>query len=230
MITINNWQLNNEKWLDKDLALMTTGTGWQERSKKNGITIWQQSFPDDKNDLFRWRLPNIAAAHEVVFDVFVNKMIDYHHYWTAEYTGGFVVEEIDKNTQIIYQQFDPGIPLISKRDLLYIQWSRKIDDKTIQTSFRSIVLDKMPVPPGFERIDWWGGHLFEANNDGTSQLVIIDREDQGGRFPSFMMNKIMPKYLTHQFESIISFFKKGGTERHEKLAHSKNTALKMKYA
>ena len=229
MITLQDWQLNNQKWLDSDLALMTTNTGWTERSKKNDISIWQQPFADDKNDLFRWRLPNVAAGHNVVFDVFVNKMIDYHHYWTAEYTGGFLVKEIDENTQIVYQQFDPGIPLISKRDLLYIQWSRKIDKRTIQTSFRSIVLDSMPVHEGFERIDWWGGHLFEANSDGTSQLVLIDRENQGGRFPSFMMNKIMPKYLTHQFESIITFFKKGGTGAHEKLPDSKNTAIKLKH-
>ncbi|MCP1382107.1 hypothetical protein [Runella salmonicolor] len=229
MITFRDWQLNNEKWLDQDLKLMSTDEGWKERGKKNDITIWQRPFADDKNDLFRWRIPKVAANHKVVFDVFVNKMIDYHQYWTAEYTGGFVVEEIDDNTQIIYQQFNPNIPFISKRDLLYIQWSRKIDDKTTQTSFKSIVWKSMPVPSGFERIDWWGGHLFEANTDGSSQLVLIDRENQGGNFPSFIMNKIMPQYLTHQFESIIHFFNKGGTEAHEKLPDSKNTALKMKH-
>lgn len=161
MITFRDWQLNNEKWLDQDLKLMTTDEGWKERDKKNDITIWQRPFADDKNDLFRWRIPKVAANHNVVFDVFVNKMIDYHQYWTAEYTGGFVVEKIDENTQIIYQQFNPNIPFISKRDLLYIQWSRKIDDKTTQTSFKSIVWESMPVPTGFERINWWGAHLLK---------------------------------------------------------------------
>jgi hypothetical protein len=225
MITLQDWQQNKEAWLNKDLALMTTNDGWKERNQKIGISICQQSFPDDKNDLFRWRLPNVGASHNEVFDVFTNKMIDYHHYWTAEYSGGYLVKEIDENTQIIYQQFDPNKPFISKRDLLYIQWSRKIDDKTIQTSFRSIILDDFPVPNGFERIDWWGGHLFEANSDGTSQLVLIDRENQGGFFPSFMMNKIMPQYLIHQFESIIKFFEKGGVKTHEKLPEFQNTAL-----
>jgi hypothetical protein len=225
MITLKDWQQNKEKWLDKDLALMTSDEGWKKRSQKNEITIWQQPFADDKNDLFRWRLPKVAANHQEIFDIFTNKMIDYHHYWTAEYTGGYFVKEIAENTQIIYQQFDPNKPLISKRDLLYIQWSRKIDDKTIQTSFRSIIWDEIPVPKGFERIDWWGGHLFEANDDGTSQLVLIDRENQGGFFPSFMMNIVMPQYLTHQFESIIKFFKNGGAEGHQKLADSQNTAL-----
>ena len=155
MITIKDWQLNKEKWLDKDLALMTSDEGWKERNQKNGISIWQRSFPDDKNDLFRWRLPKVAAPHTEVFDVFTHKMIDYHHYWTAEYTGGYVVKVLDENTQIVYQQFNSGISFISNRDLLYVQWSRKIDDKTMQTSFRSIIWDEIPVPSGFERIDWW---------------------------------------------------------------------------
>lgn len=226
MITLQDWHQNKEKWWDTDLALMTSNEGWKQRTKKGSISIWQRPFADDKNDLFRWRLPSVAAHHSEVFDVFTNKMIDYHHYWTAEYTGGYVVKVLNENTQIIYQQFNPNVPFISKRDLLYIQWSRKIDDKTMQTSFRSIIWEELPVPVGFERIDWWGGHLFEANTDGTSQLVLIDRENQGGRFPAFMMNLIMPQYLTHQFESIIKFFKNGGVNGHEKLADANNTALR----
>lgn len=229
MITIDDWQLNKENWLDTDLMLMTSDEDWRKRSQKKDISIWRRPFADDKNDLFRWRLPRVAAPHGEVFDVFTNKMLDYHQYWTAEYTGGFRVQDIDKNAQIVYQQFSPGVPFIAKRDLLYIQWSRQLDDQTRQTSFRSIVLDTMPVPAGFERIDWWGGHLFEANPDGTSQLVLIDRENQGGRFPAFLMNQIMPTYLTHQFESIIQFFEKGGTASHEKWPDANNTALKLKH-
>jgi hypothetical protein len=225
MINLKEWQQNKDHWLNKDFALMTKNEGWKIRTQKYDISIYQQSFSDDKNDLFRWRLPNVAAPHNEVFDVFTHKMLDYHQYWTAEYTGGYVVKMIDENTQIIYQQFNSGIPFISNRDLLYIQWSRKIDDKTLQTSFRSIILDDFPSTKGFERIDWWGAHLFEANDDGSSQLVLIDRENQGGRFPSFMMNIIMPKFLSHQFESIIKFFKNGGTNGHEKLAEFKNSAL-----
>ena len=228
MITLNDWQLRKTEWLDKDLALMTTDAGWKKRGEKNGIYIYKQPFADDPNHLFRWRIPNVTADYKEVHDVFTNKMIDYHQYWTKEYTGGFLVKEIDEHTQIIYQQFNPGIPIISKRDLLYIQWSRMVDDKTIQTSFRSIVLDDFPVPDGFERIDWWGGHLFEANPDGSSQLVLIDRENQGGNFPSMMMNLVMPQYLTLQFESIIKFFSNGGVGAHAKIDDTNNTALKMK--
>ena len=226
MITLEEWEQNKEKWLDLDLELMKSDQGWKERTQKKGIPIFQRSFPDDKNDLFRWRLPSVAADHREVHRVFAHQMVDYHHYWTAEYSGGYVVDQIDENTHIVYQQFNPNVPFVAKRDLLYIQWSREVSDKMIQTSFRSIGYDAMPVPRGFERIDWWGGHLFEANADGTSQLVLIDRENQGGQFPFFMMNLIMPNYLTHQFVNIIRFFEKGGTAGHEKLPREKNTALK----
>ena len=93
MVSFKDWQENKDKWLNQDFALMTSDNGWKKRTQKNGIDIWQQSLADDKNDLFRWRLPNVAANHHEVYDVFVNKMIDYHHYWTKEYTGGFLVEK-----------------------------------------------------------------------------------------------------------------------------------------
>ena len=114
MITLQDWQLNKKAWLDKDLGLKTTDDGWKERSQKSGIPIWQRPFSDDKNDLFRWRLPRVAAPHTEVFDVFTNKMIDYHHYWTAEYTGGYVHSnalshlsqtKFHKNETIITQNF-----------------------------------------------------------------------------------------------------------------------------
>jgi hypothetical protein len=230
MITLSDWQLNNQQWLDKDLALLSTLAGWKEAAIKEGITIWQQPFADDKNNLFKWAIPSLNATHNQVFDVFVNKMTDYHHYWTKEYTGGFVVEQISDNAQIVYQQFNPGIPGITSRDLLYLQWSRKIDDRTMQTSFRSVVFDGVPLQKGFERIDWWGAHLFTANPDGTSQLALIDRENQGGFFPVFMMNKMMPGYLVYQYKKIIEFFKTGGVETHNKLPELNNTALKIKQA
>ncbi len=156
-------------------------------------------------------------------------MLDYHQYCTAEYTGVFVVESIDKNTRIIYQQFNPNIPFISKRDLLYIQWWRQVDSRTIQASFRSITLPGMPVPKGYERINWWGAHLFVANADGTSQLVLIDRENQGGSFPASIMNKVMPVYLRAQVNGITDFFKKGGVATHTKLAETSNSARNAGY-
>lgn len=228
MKTLQDWQMNKEEWLRKDLELMAEEIGWKKRTENNGIPIFQRSFPDDKNDLFRWKLPKVAASFEEVHHVFTKQMIDYHHYWTAEYSGGFLVKEIGEHAQIVYQQFRSGIPLIANRDLLYVQWSKTLDNNRIQTSFRSIVMDDFPATPGFERIDWWGAHLFQANEDGSSQLTLIDRENQGGNFLSFMMNLIMPNYLAHQFNSILTFFEKGGTKTHAKLSDVQNTALKIK--
>ena len=35
MVTIKDWQINKEKWLDHDLILMTSDAGWRERTPKN---------------------------------------------------------------------------------------------------------------------------------------------------------------------------------------------------
>jgi hypothetical protein len=121
MTTLENWQINREVWQEQDLSLMAKNDGWHLRTKKKEVSILQRSFEDDKNDLFKWRLPNVAANHKQVFDVFTNKMVDYHHYWTAEYSGGYVVKDLDNNAQIVYQQFSPNIPFVAKRDLLYVQ-------------------------------------------------------------------------------------------------------------
>ena len=41
MITLRDWELNKEKWLDKDLALMQSDEGWRERTQKKGIKIFK---------------------------------------------------------------------------------------------------------------------------------------------------------------------------------------------
>ncbi len=64
MITITDWQDNKEKWLDKDFILMTSDAGWKKSNEKNNISIWQQPFADDKNDLFRWRITDVAADYK----------------------------------------------------------------------------------------------------------------------------------------------------------------------
>jgi hypothetical protein len=80
MVNLQDWEQNKGDWSDSDFALITSNEGWKVRNQKNGINIYQRSFADDKNDLFRCRLPNIEALHTEVFEVFTNKMLEYHQY------------------------------------------------------------------------------------------------------------------------------------------------------
>jgi hypothetical protein len=206
MIHIKDWQSNKDKWLDTDLSLMTSNEGWKERSKKKGILIWQRPFSDDKNDLFRWRLPKVTATHSEIFDVFTNKMLDYHQYWTAEYTGGYVVKEIEGNAQIIYQQFNPNVPFLSKRDLLYIQWSRHIDEKTIQTSLMVGGLMRMLshsaelIPPLLvNKTDQF--EKLTAKNINW-RVLLSSPIGYVGEFGSSLPNRILPVQVNYIYQTV----------------------------
>lgn len=41
----------------------------------------------------------------------------------------------------------------------------------------------VPAVPGHVRIDWWGAALCRPRDDSRSELVYLDRENQGGRLP-----------------------------------------------
>lgn len=224
MTTLEEWLNHRDEWHDRDLELMTTDAGWRLAKERSGVKIWSQPFPDDPNNLFRWIIPDLQADYRTVYDVFVNRFHDYHQYWTKEYTGGFDVDIIDDSARLSYQQYDSGIPLIANRDWLVVQWTREVRTGLLQVGFRTIVSDKLGPVNGYVRIDWWGAHLFEDNGDGTSKLYFLDRENQGGNFPSFLMNRMMPKYLIYQYEAIGKFFRNGGTDTHTALPKEKNSA------
>ncbi len=172
-------------------------------------------MPGDPNHLFRWRLPCVAAPAEIVFEGFVSRLLEYHKQWTREFAGGHVVEVLGPDARILYQRFEPGVPGIKPRDLCSLELVRELAPGVKLASFRSV--DRLPPEPGYERIDWWGAALCTTLKDGkTSELVYLDRENQGGRFPAWLMNRMMPKYLVLQAEQVRRFFADGGPrELHE---------------
>jgi hypothetical protein len=40
--------------------------------------------------------------------------------------------------------------------------------------------------------------------------MYLDRENQGGRFPAWLMNRMMPTHLVRQAEAVRDFFADGG--------------------
>lgn len=209
MEALNEWAARAEEWLQRDLALMTDDDGWRPISAPDGIGLWRRAMPDDANDLFRWRLPVVHATAEVVFEGFVHRILEHHKAWTREFVGGRVVETLAPHARVLYQQFDPGIPGISQRDLCSVEVLRDVAPATKLASFRSV--DALPRAPGYERIDWWGAALCRTLDDGkTSELTYLDRENQGGHFPSWLMNLTMPRYLIVQARAVRAFFADGG--------------------
>jgi hypothetical protein len=209
MHAIQDWSKNVEQWLAQDHALLTDAAAFRSRIDRPDLQVGSRSMPDDPNHLFRWRLPFVAATAEVVFEGFVHRLLDYHKEWTREFVGGHVVETLAPGVRILYQRFKPGVPGISPRDLCSLEVVRELSPRIKLASFRSV--DRLPHEPGYERIDWWGAALCTTSEDGkSSELIYLDRENQGGRFPHWLMNLAMPKYLVLQAEQVRSFFSSGG--------------------
>ncbi|MFO0609560.1 MAG: START domain-containing protein [Polyangiales bacterium] len=200
---------DSDAWVARDLALLTSDDGWRAVRTRGDFSLWSRREPDDGNLLFRWRLAQVGAPAEVVFEGFMRRVLEYHRRWTREFTDGRLVEQLDGRTRVLYQRFDPGIPGIAKRDLCSAEAVRELAPGRLLASFRSV--DRMPHEPGFARIDWWGAALAATRPDGrTSELLYLDRENQGGRLPAWFVNLTMPQYLTLQGEAVRAFFADGG--------------------
>ena len=205
----NEWAEHAEAWLQRDHALLTESDGWRTLAAPGDIGLWSRHLPDDPNDLFRWRLPAVGASAEVVFEGFVHRVLAHHKEWTREFAGGRVVESPRPDARILYQRFEPGIPGITPRDLCSIEVRRDLAPGLKLASFRSV--DRLPAEPGYERIDWWGAVLCRTLDDGERcEFTYLDRENQGGHFPSWLMNRMMPRYLILQAEQVRRFFANGG--------------------
>ena len=110
--------------------------------------------------------------------------------------------------RVLAQRFVPGVPGIAPRDLCSVEVVRALPGGVLQASYRSI--DAAPRLAGHERIDWWGAALCTPRGEARSELVYLDRENQGGRFPAWLMNRLMPRYLVLQAEAVRGFFGAGG--------------------
>lgn len=198
-----------DAWTARDLELLTSDEGWRRVVARDDLAIWSRREPDDPNHLFRWRLPVVGAPAEVVFEGFVARILEYHQHWTREYMDGRVVEALDDRARIVYQRFDPGVVGVTKRDLCSAEVVRELAPGRLLASFRSV--DRVAPQPGFERIDWWGAALATTRDDGrTSEFVYLDRENQGGLMPAWLVNLTMPRYLTLQADGVRRFFADGG--------------------
>jgi hypothetical protein len=106
---------------------------------------------------------------------------------------------------------------VAKRDLCSAEVVRDLGDGRLQASFRSV--DAMPAQEGHVRIDWWGAVLCVPIDDARSELIYLDRENQGGRFPAWLMNRMMTGYLVTQAEAVQHFFADGGPPELRRGAH-----------
>lgn len=204
------WLAQCDGWLDRDLGLLRDADGFRPVVSRADLQIGSRPMPDDPNLLFRWRLPLVDAPAAVVLEGFVHRLLDHHEVWTREFAGGRELCRPAPGVRVLQQRFDPGIPGIRPRDVCSAEVVRRLDGAAVVVSYRSV--DEAPVPTGHVRLDWWGAVLITPLDAGTCELVYLDRENQGGRFPARLMNRLMPRYLVLQAEAVRRFFAGGGPE------------------
>lgn len=202
------WLRACDGWVEQDLALLRDTTGFRPVVTRPDLQIGSRPLPDDPNLLFRWRLPDVAAPAAVVVEGFVHRLLDYHRVWTKEYVDGRELARPTAGVRVLHQRFDPGVPVVRKRDVCAAEVVRQLPGGAVLASYRSV--DEAPVPPRHARIRWWGAVLVTPLDARRSEIVYLDRENQGGRFPARLMNRLMPRYLVAQAEAVRAFFADGG--------------------
>lgn len=207
---MDGWEARADGWLDADLALLEGDAGWRPRRAPDGIGLWSRPTPDDPNHLFRWRLPLLEAEAGRVYEDFVVRILELHREWTKEYVEGRLVAVPRPDARVLYQCFDPGLPGIAPRDLCSLEVTRPLPGGAWLVSHRSV--DAVPPVPGHARIDWWGAALCRPVGEGRCSLDYLDRENQGGWFPAWAMNAMMPGYLVVQAREVARWFGAGVRE------------------
>ena len=201
------WLRDCDAWVEQDLALLRDPDGFAPVVDRPDLQIGRRPVPDDPNLLFRWRLPVVAAAAPVVVEHFVHRLLEHHRVWIREFVGGEELSRPAPGVRVLHQRFDPGVPGVRPRDVCSAEVVRELAGGVTVVSHRSV--DEAPMPPRHERITWWGAVLVTPLDDATCELVYLDRENQGGRFPAWLMNRMMPRYLVLQAEAVARFFADG---------------------
>ena len=199
-----HWAEDAERWLADDLALLTRDEGWTPVR----TDVWRRAMPQDPNAMFRWRL-DLAAPADLVFEVFVRRIVDYHRYFTKEFVSAEQVLDLGPDAQIVHQRFRGVFPF-RPRDLCHINVARALPDGRLLCSNRPV--ETVPTAPGHVRLRWWGASLcVPGDRPGTSVLWYLDQENAGGMIGAWLLDLLMERTFLEEHRSrLVAFFQDGG--------------------
>ncbi len=131
--------------------------------------------------------------------------------WTKEVFSTQQLLVVDGDSEIWAQYLVPSfLPRffgVSPRFLVscYVRGS---DSKLL--SCRSLPKEMFVLPKSLPLIDWHGAFAFTAILGEKNKCLVckLDREDQGGLFPAFLMNLTMPKFLKEEVVKATDYIRK----------------------
>ncbi|CAD8048695.1 unnamed protein product [Paramecium primaurelia] len=188
MIVINPESLI-EMCKDKLIQIMDINEKnlWELLVNKNGYTVHVMKNPENgakinRTQAFINKQPEFIAQY--VADLEKRKQTDSR----IEYAS--VLEDIDKDSKLLYIRLKPPIPFMSSRDLVLYQKIYRLENGMILVCQRSIIHQKQPPIHNVERAEMYlFGWILTPQQNGSTKVVLIQCFDMKGQMPQQLGNQ-----------------------------------------
>ncbi|CAK82318.1 unnamed protein product (macronuclear) [Paramecium tetraurelia] len=151
---------------------------WELLVNKNGYTVHVMKNPENgakinRTQAFINKQPEFIAQY--VSDLEKRKQTDAR----IEYAS--VLEEIDKDSKLLYIRMKPPIPFMSSRDLV-LKWN--------DNCMLSVIHQKQPPIHNVERAEMYlFGWILTPQQNGSTKVVLIQCFDMKGQMPQQLGNQ-----------------------------------------
>ncbi|CAD8060772.1 unnamed protein product [Paramecium sonneborni] len=173
---------------------------WELLTNKNGYTIHVMKNIENGVKINRTqaqinKAPEVIAQY--VADLEKRKSIDTR----IEYAS--VLEEVDKDTKLIYIRLKPPIPFMSSRDLVLYQKIYRLENGMIIVCQRSVIHQKQPPIYNVERAEMhFFGWILTPQQNGFTRIILIQCFDMKGQMPQQLGNQFTQQQ-TELMEAVI---------------------------
>jgi hypothetical protein len=208
---------SRSQWLKEDEALVRESDHWTVRREKNEgdlrLTVRSRDDPSgDPNWLFSYYDHQVVELPLEVTTALYGSWVDLAQNWTKEQHFEKLLLE-SENVAIWFQFFLP--PLLAHicgaapRALVAAYTFSSSENGPTVISNRSVPKKWVSsLPRSSVLLMWHGGFLLHAEGAQKTSIVKIDRENQGGWLPTWLMNHfLMVKYLNEESTAIVKYIK-----------------------
>nr|BAN39002.1 START domain containing protein [Entamoeba histolytica] len=179
------------------VKMCTTSDKWNEVMKTDKIQEWMIDGGSDTLILRLTSIDFVGITPETVFDTLVDP--DYRGNWDSNLLKRETFETLNESNVLIYYQFK--MPVVSNRDYVFRQSTRKVGDDYILYNF-SVVHDKFPPNPKFVRASFSMSGYYIQKTENGSKVTCIANNNCGGSLPPFLVNSQAKNVLPKTMDSI----------------------------
>jgi hypothetical protein len=162
---------------------------WKQVTKKEGITVWQKTLPNNPFVAFRGELLMNASIKKVL--AVLNDQ-DHKTAWMHQCTANYVVEHVKMGHLIIYNRTGSTFPFVADRDV--VAETKLVvdqDNATINISAKNISHPKQALVDGVVRMQHMDLHwTLKFINKRQTMVTYQVLTDPGGWLPAWVVNLV----------------------------------------